>query len=174
MITEGISSNFDSVSEGIWSSMVNIELVSIKPPENTPWTGGTVTSSVQIVGCWNGALRLDMGADLALHATASLVGAEPSEISHDDVRDAAGELANMTAGGVKELLPEPCQISLPTVVTGTNFEFSIPQGVVVYRAAFSTEFGSFLVTLIQGENPGTKEPLSGQGSRVGKHPTLGH
>lgn len=152
MITENIASKFDSVSEGIWSSMVNIDLVLIEPSENTSRVGGTVTSSVQIVGHWNGAVCLDMSAKLALHATASLLGADPSEISHDDIRDAAGELANMTAGGMKELLPEPCQISLPTVVMGTDFEFSIPQGKAVYHAAFDTPFGSFLVTLVQGEN----------------------
>jgi chemotaxis protein CheX len=152
MITEDISSKFDSVSEGIWSSMVNIAIMPTQTPQSVSGEGGTVTSSVQIVGCWNGAVCLDMGANLALHATASLVGANPSEISHDDVRDAAGELANMTAGGIKELLPEPCQMSLPTVVMGTNFEFSVQQAAVVYRTSFDTEFGSFAVTLIRGEH----------------------
>ena len=154
MITEDVSSKFDSVSEGIWSSMVNISLMLSATPGSSPRVGGIVTSSVQIVGCWNGAVCLDMGAELARHATASLVGADPSEISHDDIRDAAGELANMTAGGIKELLPEPCQISIPSVVTGTDFEFSIPQGVIVYRSDFNTAHGSFTVTLIQGEGPG--------------------
>jgi chemotaxis protein CheX len=174
MITENIASNFDSVSEGIWSSMVNIALVSTEFRKDTSRVGGTVTSSVQIVGRWNGAVCLDMSADLALHATASLIGAEPSELSHDDVRDAAGELANMTAGGMKELLPEPCQISLPTVVMGTDFEVSIPQGVVVYRSAFSTLFGSFLVTLIQAEDQGTGETKSEQSSHHEKYSALGH
>jgi hypothetical protein len=57
----------------------------------------------------------------------------------------------MTAGGIKELLPDPCHISLPSVVMGTEYEFSVPQGVVVYGAVFGTEFGEFLVTLIQGK-----------------------
>lgn len=174
MITEDISSKFDAVSEGIWSSMVNIALAPTEAPKNISWEGGMITASVQIVGCWNGAVRLDMGADLALHATASLVGADASEISHDDVRDAAGELANMTGGGIKELLPEPCQISLPSVVMGTNFEFSIPQGIVVYRAMFATEFGSFLVTLMQGEGQGIDNPLPGHGSHHAKYSAPGH
>jgi chemotaxis protein CheX len=150
MITEDISSNFDSVSKEIWSSMVNIPLVLTEASLDTQRLGGTVTSSVQIVGCWNGAVCLDMGTDLAHHAAASLVGADTSEISHEDVRDAAGELANMTAGGIKELLPGPCQISLPMVVMGTDFEFSVPQGKVLYRSVFDTTFGQFRVTLIQG------------------------
>jgi chemotaxis protein CheX len=148
--------------------MVNIDLELTENPPTSSRADGTVTSSVQIVGSWNGAVCLDMGTELARHATASLVGAEPAEISHDDIRDAAGELANMTAGGIKELLPDPCQISLPTVVMGTDFEFSVPQGVVVYRSVFKTQHGHFLVTLIRGESAGIVP--SGQGSLHGRHP----
>jgi chemotaxis protein CheX len=152
MDTEVASSKFDEVSEGIWSSMVNIPVVLAETQEKNPsHAGETITSSVQIVGSWQGAVCLDMGANLARHATASLVGAEPAELSHDDIRDAAGELANMTAGGIKELLPNPCQISLPTVVMGTDFDFSVPQGMVVYRSVFATEAGNLVVTLIRGE-----------------------
>jgi chemotaxis protein CheX len=124
--------------------MSNFTLVAVAYSRHTP--------SVQIAGRWEGAVCLDMGIDLAHRATASLVGADPAEISHDDIRDAAGELANMTAGGIKELLPDPCQISLPTVVMGTDYEFSVPQGVVVYGAEFDTKFGKFLVTIIQRES----------------------
>jgi chemotaxis protein CheX len=92
-----------------------------------------------------------MSLDLARRATASLIGAEPDELSPDDVRDAAGELANMTGGGIKELFHDACQISLPTVVMGTDFQFSVPQGVIVYRKAFATEHGHFLVTVLEGE-----------------------
>ena len=81
---------------------------------------GHLTSSVQIVGSWNGAVCLDMGTNVAHQAAASLVGADISEVSRDDIRDAAGELENMTAGGMKELLQGPCQISLPMVVMGTD------------------------------------------------------
>jgi chemotaxis protein CheX len=152
MITDDIASKINSVSEEIWSSMVSIPLALAEASANTLMMGERVSSSVQIVGCWEGAVCLDMGIDLAHRATASLVGADLAEISYDDIRDAAGELANMTAGGIKELLPDPCHISLPTVVMGTEYEFSVPQGVVVYGAGFDTKFGKFLVTLIQGES----------------------
>jgi chemotaxis protein CheX len=151
MILEEIAGKIDGVSQDIWSSMVSIDLELKETLATTSRLDGTVTSSVQIVGSWNGAVCLDMCMELARHATASLLGAEPSEMTHEDIRDAAGELANMTAGGIKELLPDPCQISLPTVVMGTDFEFSVPQGVQVYRSMFSTRHGDFTVTLIRGE-----------------------
>jgi len=152
MITTEITPRIDTVSEGIWSSMVNIP-ITLKNNSGTRAArpGKIVTSSVQIVGSWNGAVCLDMDESLARSATASLVGLTPSELTNDDVRDAAGELANMTAGGVKELLPHTCQISLPTVVTGTDFQVTVPQGVVVYCSEFETEFGGFSVALIEAE-----------------------
>lgn len=159
----------DAVSEDIWSSMVNIPLVLTNTAADARRQGGTVISIVQIVGCWNGAVCLDMGAGLANQATASLIGADPAEISREDVRDAAGELANMTAGAIKELLPDPCQISLPSVVVGADFQFSVPQGVIAYRTAFDTPFGPFLVTLIRGEDRQSVQWPSGHSSHHGRH-----
>jgi chemotaxis protein CheX len=156
MITEDIAKQVDSVSEEIWSSMVNIPVTLAKTLEQFVQPTRSVTSSVQIIGSLQGAVRIDMGADLARQATASLIGAEPTEISHDDVRDAAGELANMTAGGIMELLPQPCQMSLPTVVMGTDFEMSVPQGVVLYSSVFDTPYGKFSVTVLRGEDHGQR------------------
>ena len=39
--------------------------------------------------------------------------------------DAAGELANITGGSVKTLLAPTCSLSLPSVVMGRDYEFSV-------------------------------------------------
>jgi hypothetical protein len=84
MITEDIASKINSVSEEIWSSMVNIPLTQAEASADSLVMGERVSSSVHIVGRWEGAVCLDMGIDLAHRATASLVGADLTEISHDD------------------------------------------------------------------------------------------
>jgi chemotaxis protein CheX len=150
MFTSDMTSKIDALNEDIWSSMVNISLKSREKDGNNQRTGEVATSIVQIVGSWNGAVRIDMDGDLARNATASLIGVTTDEVQPNDIKDAVGELGNMTGGGVKELLPQPSSISLPTVVMGTDFRFSIPQAVVVYRTEFETEFGRFSVTVIQG------------------------
>jgi CheY-specific phosphatase CheX len=151
MFTLASADDINAVSAQIWSSMVNIPLTLTDATAIVSHNPGRVISSVQIVGSWQGAVRLDMGTELARQATASLVGADPTEILHADICDAASELANMTAGGIKELLPVHCEISLPTVVMGTDFQFSVQQGVTVYRSVFETGFGPFMVTLIRGD-----------------------
>ena len=43
-----------------------------------------------------------------------MFGEGPEATSADMVEDALGELTNMTSGGFKSLLPEPCYLSLPS------------------------------------------------------------
>ncbi len=141
-----------AISEQIWSSMAGISLTPA-PADQAPHRPNTlVSSSVQILGVWRGVVRLDMDYALANYATASLLGMESAEVSRDEIRDAAGELANMTGGGIKELLQPNCALSLPTVVMGTDFELSsVPQGTEISRMVFTTAHGNLLVTIVEHE-----------------------
>jgi hypothetical protein len=67
----------------------------------------------------------------------------------DQVRDAIGELANMSAGSVKPLLPPPCQLSLPTVADGTDYNFTVPHGEVVLKSTFECEGELMTITILQ-------------------------
>ncbi len=142
-----------SAVDEIFSSMASMQLVpsdSISKPDTHK---GGITSSVQIVGNWQGAVRLDIDLKLARVACARLLGVEPDDLSHDDVRDAAGELANITGGSVKALLAPTCSLSLPSVVIGQDYEFSVLQGKVIQEAAFSHEAGRLLISIIEKQEP---------------------
>jgi chemotaxis protein CheX len=137
----------------IFSSMASMQLVpsdSLLQPDKRK---GGITSTVQIVGNWQGAVRLDIDLKLARVACASLLGVAPDDLSQDDVRDAAGELANITGGSVKALLAPTCSLSLPSVVIGQDYEFSFLQGKVIQEAAFSHESGILLVSIIEKQEP---------------------
>ena len=54
---------------------------------------------------------------------------------------------------------------------GNDFQFSVPQGMIVYRSAFDTPYGSFLVTLIRGEEHGNEQLAAGQSLHHGKYIT---
>lgn len=114
---------------------------------------GYIVSVVQIVGSWQGAVRLDIDNRLARQACANLLGVDTADLSAEDVRDAAGELANITGGSVKALVAPTCSLSLPSVVTGKNYEFSLPQGIVVQELCFSHACGTMLVSIIEREGP---------------------
>jgi len=108
-----------------------------------------VVSAVQVVGDWQGAVRLDIDMGLARKACANLTGVEGSELSPQDIRDAAGELANMVGGSVKALCANTSRLSLPSVAIGHDFEFTFSQGKVIQALSFSHEFGRLTVSVIE-------------------------
>jgi len=104
---------------------------------------------VQITGAWEGAVRVDCSKPLAQLATSRFLGVNSEEVEMDQVRDAIGELANMSAGSVKPLLPPPCQLSLPTVADGTDYNFTVPHGEVVLKSVFECEGEPMTITILQ-------------------------
>jgi chemotaxis protein CheX len=81
-----------------------------------------------------------------------LLGVQEADVSLEDMRDAAGELANMTGGGLKALMPQPSRLSLPTVATGdASLEFEIRHGRVILESSLSSDLGRLLVTVVEKE-----------------------
>jgi chemotaxis protein CheX len=136
------------LTEEIWCSMLGMELT---PVSEATITGRKVSACVQILGEWDGAVRLDLSADLARTAAAGFMCMEPSEVASDQIRDATGELANMTAGSVKTLLPKGCKLSLPSVADGSDFELTIHHGKAVLECRFICEHGTLILTLFERE-----------------------
>lgn len=134
------------LTEEIWSSMLGIDLQSV---DVAPALGKKVSSCVQILGEWEGAVRLDCSEALARVAAATFVGEEPQNVDPEQIRDAAGELANMTGGSFKTLLPKPCKLSLPSVADGDSFTLTIPNGKLVLESVFTGATGALVVSVFE-------------------------
>lgn len=90
---------------------------------------GFFTGKVEISGAWNGVMLLHGSGKLAHSAAAAIFFANsPLEVTPQDRRDAMYELTNVIANNIKELLPRPCQLSLPQVMPTT------PEGLEVAHA----------------------------------------
>ena len=140
----------------IFTSMAGMQLTPSEASVPSVKDGAYVVSAVQIVGSWRGAVRLDIDIELARQACARLLAVDASQLSQEDIRDAAGELANITAGSVKAVLAPTCTLSLPTVVIGREYAFSLPQGKVMEKASLGHESGNLLVSII--EKQGSSHP----------------
>ena len=154
MVAEISSAQLCMVVDEIFGAMAGLHLQATSSPTDPSAAGGVVVSTVQIVGDWQGAVRLDIGLPLARHVCANLVGVDPDQLSPPDIRDAAGELANMTAGSVKRLCAPNSRLSLPSVVMGRDFEFSVAQGTIIQAASFEHSSGQLTVSVIEKESPG--------------------
>lgn len=146
------SADLMSVVEEIFGSMAGMQLTASPSIIGFPTHTDHVSSAVQIVGDWQGAVRLDIDLELARRACANLVGLEPDDLSAQDVRDAAGELANMTAGSVKALRSPTSRLSLPSVAMGKDFEFCVSQGKVIQQLSFLHASGSLTVSVIEKQS----------------------
>lgn len=140
------------ITQEIWGSMLSLDLVPVWPAWLEDKVG--VVGCVQIVGAWQGAIRLDLSPALAIKAAAAFTGAHPAEVSPDAIRDAAGELANITAGSLKILLPCPSHLSLPVTANGTDYKVRLKGGRSLLQAAFDHAGERLMVTVIEREDSG--------------------
>ena len=104
------------ITEQAWLALVGEDEVLVPLP--APLPAETLSSWVEIVGPWTGAVVLTCGHDTALDLTRALLGEHaPQEVEQEDVDDALGELANVVGGNVKAVLPGPSVLGLPEVGT---------------------------------------------------------
>ena len=130
----------------IWSGMLQIDL---QPASGVSKKGRGIGACVLITGAWEGAVRVDCSLELARLATARFLATSPAEVAIEQIRDAIGELANMSAGSMKPLLPRPCQISLPSVADGSDYTLSVPQGEVLLESGFEFEGEILRITVLK-------------------------
>ena len=75
-----------------------------------------VSSWVDIVGPWNGAVVLTCGRQTAGELARCLLAEHaPPVLEDEDIEDALGELANVVGGNVKAVLPGPSVLGLPEI-----------------------------------------------------------
>ena len=130
----------------IWTSMLGFPVQSRSAPVDT--NGGRhLSASVQISGGWDGTVLVSCSEDLARRAAAAMFDAE--QASDEEMRDALGEIANMTAGNVKSHIEAYCRLSLPMVAEGKELLISIPGSTVVAEAAFDCGEDAFSVEVYE-------------------------
>ena len=132
------------IAEEAWSALVGDDEFLV------PLPGGplddAVSSWVEIVGPWNGAVVLTTGRSTAEQLARCLLAEHaPPVLDVEDVEDALGELANVVGGNIKAVLPGPSVLGLPEV--GTAPSSGLPADVcrvdILWR-------GEFLTITVQG------------------------
>jgi hypothetical protein len=117
LITELIdAATVQGIAEEAWSALVGDEEFLVPLPGGLP--DDAVSSWVDIVGPWNGAVVLTTGRSTAEELSRCLLAEHaPPVLDEEDVEDALGELANVVGGNVKAVLPGPSVLGLPEVGT---------------------------------------------------------
>ncbi len=106
-----------AIAADIWSCYLDPDSLVRQPAGYREPGRHEVTAWVSVSGGWQGLVVLACSSATASLAAASLLGTPLAEVTHGDVRDALGELANVLGGNVKSLLAPSCTLSLPGVAS---------------------------------------------------------
>ncbi|WP_324275030.1 chemotaxis protein CheX [Blastococcus brunescens] len=105
-----------SITQEAWSALIGDDEFLVPLPGGLP--DDAISSWVEIVGPWTGAVVLTCGRATAEELSRCLLAQHaPPVLDDEDVQDSLGELANVLGGNVKALLPGPSVLGLPEVGT---------------------------------------------------------
>ena len=78
-----------------------------------------------------------------------MFGMPAGEVTGDDIRDVVCELANMTGGTVKSVLPGSCFLSLPTFVEGNDYRVGLPSGCAESAHYYEADGEPVMIRMIE-------------------------
>lgn len=113
-----------------------------------------VMGNVGFVGEVDGIVYLCMSDEFAAFAVGEILGMSPAQVEFegpDVLKDAIGEITNMTVGGFKNALCDvgfPCKLTLPTIVRGTSLKAGAIKGAARHIFRFECS-GRSLIADIQ-------------------------
>ena len=134
------------IVEGIFAELLGL---GVQPAPLPAEPGDGLVGLVRIDGAWQGTVSVACGRELAVRIATAMLGREPQ--GEAELVDAIGEIANMTGGNVKALLPGPSVLSLPEVAAGTAA--AVP-GRPVSRLAFAVDSSPLVVAVVEGDGAG--------------------
>jgi chemotaxis protein CheX len=135
------------IVQSVFRTMMDLDAA----PSERAWAHSpeTITAAVHFVGAWRGAALVECHAAQAIDFAVRFMGIDRPPAVDGDVRDVMGELANMVAGNLKSLLPRGVDLSMPSVVEGSDYSVHICHVGAIERMAFSCDAGDFRVTLLE-------------------------
>ncbi len=136
------------VAASVFASMLALELYEAPHP-HAPAKGETLTAAVFLTGSWEGALLLQCCPDDARRFASCFLGEPPAAEVNGEVRDVLGEIANMIAGNFKCTLRPGIRVSVPSVVSGTDYGLRLCGARLAEELELTSEAGSILLTVFE-------------------------
>ncbi len=144
----------DQSVEEVLGLMLGVPVSVASDPHAPDHESRTLTAVIGLAGALSGAYTVLVSAGAAMQMTACMAGMEVTVVD-ETVLDGLGEITNMLAGAWKSKIPSlhaACLLSVPTVVTGTQYE--VHKRTSAFRLTRSYCFNDHYFTVsIYGENP---------------------
>ncbi|MGC3968843.1 MAG: chemotaxis protein CheX [Pirellulales bacterium] len=149
MTTAGMDEIVEQIVANIGATMLDFEPIrsEFAPPADS------LVATVQIAGAWTGSVIVRLTPEFSTYAAATMFKIDACEVTSDDAKETAGELANIVGGNLKSTLPSPSFLSLPTIVSGQELEIRMHDAHCVSRADFAAPSGTFRIELFAQNAP---------------------
>jgi chemotaxis protein CheX len=102
------------LSAQVWLTTLNLDVIASVRSAAT-YCDELLCAAVTIDGGWDGQIQVMCSRSVAAAAASSLFGTAVDMLVEADLFDAIGEVANVTGGAIKPLLPGECQLHPPVV-----------------------------------------------------------
>jgi chemotaxis protein CheX len=110
--------------EEVFGLMLGVPVEVVNDEFLTDHATAMMTAMIGLAGAISGTCAMLVRSDGAVHMASCMAGTELHAVD-ETVLDGLGEITNMLAGAWKAKIPElngACMLSVPTVVTGTQYE----------------------------------------------------
>ena len=141
------------IVDTIWTSMLRLEVHPSAARFRHETPGGYVSGVVYITGAWEGSVELNLTPELAQRAARAMLGLGDYHLTRNEMEDVLAEIANITGGNIKALLPHPSKLSIPAVAQGMPPAHEMPGRPLLAQVAFECGGQPLLVTLLGRINP---------------------
>lgn len=131
-----------SIMANVWEQTLSAGLWPIQSDEPDESNAEKMLAGcVQITGQWRGSVIVRCPDTVAQKAAEKMFSPMKPPFPDDLVADALAEITNQTGGGIKALLPQPSDLSIPIVFSGLELAFRTREETPVIRQRFGTEHG---------------------------------
>lgn len=138
-------------NSNFWEQMLAMTLNPVPLSGEFSVGAGHMLGCVNFSGAWEGSIEVRLARGLAYEATAAMLMQPLNTVGEADALDAAKEIANMIAGGVKSSLPRPCAMTVPESGLETGCYLRQPPAAGVLVVVFRHAAGDMLVRVMERE-----------------------
>lgn len=136
----------------VFDTMLSMDVEIFAPDSKLIVDGKRIVGSVAFAGEVMGSIAIQVSDDFARLMTAAMLGMELEEIEgEEEVHDVIGEMSNMIGGDLKSRFCDagfPCNLSIPSITSGTDFKIESVDGERHECFAFKHEQHTALVEVI--------------------------
>lgn len=156
-VFDTLDSEITEITESIWQSVLGVPAHRGASLGTTPGHTHFLSGGLSITGTWRGVVVVQCPHALGKIIAARMLELRDAEVTEEDIRDAMGELTNMTGGNIKALLPGPSYLGLPVVVDGKHHMISVPDSHMVTQLTFECGGYPMVVSVVESKSEGNPE-----------------